>query len=174
MEWNHKKFRMWTENGKYYFKPSQFAKKQEISQEKFKEILAEETIISIGITQNQSLGIAELLQHYQTHYEEKTSEFGRRISVDLLEEKQTESKEGGVDVHFKLDILDEKTGQTADDLFPITANIKGVTGPMTERGIYYPELFRAIYQLAFNGYLSNDEEISKGKEALEKDIRKSL
>lgn len=161
-----KKFRMWSENGKYYLKPSRFSKRQEISEETFKEILEKETITSIGIIQNQSLGLFELFQHFHSHSEAQTSEFGRRIQVILLKEEQTESKEKGVDVAFKLDMLDEATGATADDLFTITSTIEGVTGPLTDRGVYYPEVFRSLYQLAFNGYLATDDEVATVKAAL--------
>jgi hypothetical protein len=162
-----KKFHVWAKDGKYYYKGSRLSRKKEITKEEFKKVLENETITSLGFAQKQSLGLFELFQHFNAHNKAKTSEFGRRIQVVLLEEKQTISTvKGGVDVYFKLDILDEETGEEADDLFTITSTIEGVTGPLTDSGSYYPELFRSFYQLAFNGYLANNEEANTAKKAL--------
>lgn len=161
------KFEVWTDNGKFYYKDSESGIVREITKEEFQQLLENGAITSLEYSSNQTLGLKELIDHFQNHQGEKTSEFGRRVKVVILEEKQTELKDGnGVDVYFKLDILDEKLGKSSDDLYTITSEIEGINGPLVDRGIYFPELFRAMYQLAFNGHLANNDDFSEVKRAL--------
>ena len=161
-----KTFEVWSEGGKYYYKSSRFAKKQEVTKEEFENILNKEPIVSLQISQERTLGLEELIRHYNQHCDLGTSEFGRRVRVVLLEGEQKESKTGGVDVQFTLDLIDEGSGTSSDDLYTITVKLEGVTGPLTDKGVYYPEAFRALYQLAFNGCLANKEDHEAGRLAL--------
>lgn len=159
-------FEMWTENGKYYYKDLGTLHTKEITKEEFEQILASETVTSVQLS-GDTLGLSELMDQYIFHKKNKTSEFGSRVKVVIVEGEQTKSHTGvGVDVSFKLDVISENPKKEIEGLYTIQAEIEGVTGSFTDRGVYFPELYRATYQLAFNGYLATYEELKAVKRAV--------
>lgn len=151
------KFEAWSENGKYYYKGSFFSRTKEITKEQFYEVLKNSTVTSLKLEQNESLGIYELFQAYRKHCLSETSEHRKRVDVVLIEEEQEPSKtEGGIDTTFKLDILES---DTRESVLTITGKAEGITGSLTDNGVYFPELYRAFYQLAYNGCLATKDEL---------------
>lgn len=160
-----KEFKVWAKNGKYFLKESLFSRTKEITKEEFQNFLNESKITSLNFKEK-NVSLEFLQNHYNKHVENQSSEFGRRVKVVLVEGNQSKSTIEGVDTYFKLDILDESTEKSFDGSYLIETTMKGITGPLTEKGVYYPEAFRALYQLAFNGILATEEDFIKVQRAL--------